>query len=286
MAISLRSALRELLLDWHTDLPGEWQKVLSGAEPAFHDVGGELELYPWEPIFPSRRGFTLPGEPPGAHIFQAFDDLAPGKVRCVVIGQDPYPSISFSTGRAFEVGEHSSWNELEKMKSCSMRSLIQSVYAFRTGEQRYVEGTGRWTEVLEAICDPLNGFPLPKQLAQNWVEQGVLLLNSSLTISRFSVQGDPHQIRGHLPLWRPLLVQLINYFANCPSQPVVFILFGSAAQEVAVASGLVTADELDRHPTVVSLSHPAAGDDFLRYPNPFVLCNEKLLAMKAKPVQW
>ncbi len=202
----------------------------------------------------------------------------------MVIGQDPYPSISFSTGRAFEAGGHSCWSELEKMQSCSMRSLLQFVYAFRTGEQRHAGGISSWAGVLEAIRDPRNGFPLPGQLAQHWVEQGILLLNASLTISRFSVAGDPHQLRGHLPLWRPLLVRLMNYFAN--AQPVVFLLFGSAAHDIAVASGMVTAAKLDQHPAIVALPHPAAGDDFLRYPNPFVLCNEKLLAMKATPVQW
>ncbi len=286
MTIPLKEALHELLLDWRADLSQEWRRVLDGVEPAFDDVDEQLELCPWEPIFPSRRNFPLPGQPPDAHMFRAFDHLTPGMVRCVVVGQDPYPDIGFSTGRSFEAGGYRCWSELEKMFSCSVRSLLQCVYAFRSGEPRHAEGTSRWPGVLRVIRDPALGFPAPSQLAQEWVEQGVLLLNASLTISRFSVQGDPHQARGHLPLWKPLIARLINYFSARPSQPVVFLLFGDAAQEAAVTGGIAPADKLDKHPAIVAMPHPAAGDDFLRRPNPFSLCNEKLGAMQAEPIRW
>lgn len=286
MTVPLKEALRELLLDWRADISREWLEVLDGVEPAFDDVDEQLEIHPWEPIFPSRRHFMLPGEPHNAHIFRAFDEFAPDDVRCVVIGQDPYPCISFSTGRAFEVGGYRRWSELGKMKSDSMRSLIQFVYAFRSGKHECARGINGWPEVLQAIREPGNGFPPPGQLAQGWVEQGVLLLNSSLTISRFSVHGDPHQVRGHLPLWKPFMARLVNYFFERLAQPVVFLFFGKVAQQVAVASGVVAEDEIDGHPAIVSLPHPAAGNDFLRLPNPFILCNEKLLAAGAKPVEW
>lgn len=286
MSVSLREAMRELLSDWRADLDDKWLQVLEGAEPAFDDVDGRLQLHPWEPIFPSRRHFTLPREPPGAHLFRAFDDLAPDAVRCVVIGQDPYPAINFSTGRAFEAGGYRCWSELEKMKSASMRSLIQFVYAFRSGKHEYAEGSNGWPQVLRTIREPGSGFPPPHQLAQDWVDQDVLLLNSSLTISRFSVQGDPHQVRGHLPLWRPLLTRLVKYFFGRYGQPVVFLLFGEVARQVVVASGVVANDEIDGHPAIVAVPHPAAGDDFLRHPNPFAACNEKLLAAAARPISW
>ena len=286
MAIALKVALRELLRDWRADLSPEWQQVLDDTELAFDKVDERLELYSWEPIFPSRRHFALPGEPPGAHIFRAFDGLSPGRVRCVVVGQDPYPSVGFSTGRAFEAGDCRYWNELEKMFSCSVRSLLQFLYAFRSGEGRYASGTDGWPDVMHAICDPESNFPAPDQLVQGWVKQGVLMLNASLTLSRFSVEGDPHQVRGHLPLWRPLIARLLNYFFNRASQPVVIILFGDAALEAALAGGIVSDAELDTHPAIISLPHPAAGNEFLRHPNPFELCNERLVARNAEPIDW
>lgn len=281
MTISLKDALREMLRGWQDDLSSSWQHVLAGVEPGFDAVGDDLELHPWEPIFPTRPDFSLPGAPPGAHLFHAFDGLEPDQVRCLVLGQDPYPSVDFATGRAFEVGGYSSWAELEKMASCSMRCLIQCIYASRSCRPELCETINGWPEVLEAIRADAS-FPAPSQMVQPWVDQGVLLLNASLTLSRFSVQGDPHQVRGHLPLWRPIMARLIDYFAQEAEQDVVFMLFGDAAREAADVAGL----GVDGHPAVITMPHPAAGNDFLRPPNPFDRCNEKLLAMQADPIRW
>ena len=283
MTVALKEALCELLTDWRADLSADWSQVLAGVEPALADVDERLELHPWEPIFPSRRGFILPDEPVGAHIFRAFDDLPPESVRCVVIGQDPYPGIGFATGRAFESGGYRCWSELENMWSHSMRSLIQSVYACRSGDPGYAGSIDKWPAVLRAIRASEGGFPPPRHLAQSWVEQGVLLLNSSFTLSRFCVAGDPHQLRGHLPLWRPLLMRLVQYFFR---RNAVFLLFGEVALNLVCASGMVTRHEIEQHPTLVAAPHPAAGNDYLKYPNPFVAGNEKLLNAGRPPVNW
>ena len=286
MATSLREALRETLSGWQADLAPEWRKVLDGVQLAFDAVDARLELHPWEPIFPSRRHFPLPGAPAGAHLLRAFDSLKPDDVRCVLVGQDPYPNIAFSTGRAFESGEHRHWRELENMGSCSMRSLIQSLHAFRSGQHHHAKETGGWATTIKAIQAAGNGFPAPRQLAQHWVEQGVLLLNASLTLSRFQVAGDPHQIRGHLPLWRPFVGHLIRHFTMRDGRPAVVMLFGEAARQAAAASGVVKAGEIDGHPLFVASPHPAAGDDFLRCRNPFIRCNEQLQALPAPPIHW
>ena len=287
MTNSLKEALRESLTGWQTDLGFQWRQVLGDVDLAYEDVDQHLELRPWEPIFPSRRCCSLPGEPPGAHLLRAFDDLQPDRVRCVVIGQDPYPNIAFCTGRAFETGEHHHWSELSKMRSSSMRTLIQSLYAFRSGEPSFAKHTSGWAKTLRAIEGIGSGFPSPGQLAQHWVGQGVLLLNASLTISRFAERGDPHQVKGHLPLWRPFIVRLIRYFSEEAEQPVVFMSFSEAARQAAVASGIFKGREQgDAHPLVVARPHPAAGNDFLRCENPFHHCNVKLRALNAEPIQW
>ncbi|MCY3820227.1 MAG: uracil-DNA glycosylase [Gammaproteobacteria bacterium] len=286
MTTQLKDALREVLVDWQSDLSSNWRSIVDEVELAFDDVDETLELHPWEPIFPSRRHFFLPGEPEGAHMLHAFDGLPPEAVRCVLIGQDPYPNIAFCTGRAFESGEHRSWRELDNMRSRSMRCLIQSVYAFRSGRVSHTLEVEGWPATLEAITALENGFPTPAELAQSWVDQGVLLLNASLTLTRFAVDGDPHQTCGHLPLWRPLMAHLLRYFANRSGQPVVFLLFGHAAQSVANASGIVDGTSVHRHPAIVVSPHPAEGNRFLEGSNPFVSCNSKLLAMDAAPIHW
>ena len=286
MAAPLREALREMLSGWRDDLHPAWLRVLDGVQLDFDAVDEELELHPWEPIFPSRRRFPLPGAPAGAHLFRAFDNLSPDDVRCVLIGQDPYPSIAFSTGRAFETGEHRHWRELENMRSCSMRSLVQSLHAFRSGRHDHAKETAGWAATIEAIQAAGNGFPRPGRLARHWVDQGVLLLNASLTLSRFAVDGDPHQTKGHLPLWRPLTARLVQHFAERGGRPAAFMLFGEAARQAAAASGVVESDQIDGHPLFVASPHPAAGNDFLRCPNPFIRCNEKLLRLQARPIDW
>ena len=286
MATPLKEALQDALRDWRSDLSADWQAIVADVELAFDAVDEGLELHPWEPIFPSRRDFSLPGEPHGAHMFRAFDDLAPANVRCVVVGQDPYPKIAFSTGRAFESGEHRHWHELGNMRSRSMRCLIQSLYAFRTGQQSYAADADAWPQTLEAISADGTAFPAPEELAQTWVDQGVLLLNASLTLTRFAVEGDPHQKKGHLLLWQPLIAHLLRYFGNRARQAVVFMLFGEAAQRAAAVGGIANPGALHRHPAIVASPHPAAGNDFLNGSNPFALCNRKLRAMGAAPIRW
>ena len=286
VTVRLRDALREALTGWESDLSPDWRSVIDGVELGFDAVDEALELHPWEPIFPSRRHFELPGEPDGAHIFRAFDGLQPESVRCVVVGQDPYPNLAFSTGRAFESGEHRHWRELNNMRSHSMRCLIQSLYAFRSRRADHVQKLEDWPSTLAAIDAPGNGFPAPADLAQTWVNQGVLLLNASLTLSRFDVDGDPHQTSGHLPLWRPLIERILRYFCDPARQSVVFVLFGDAAQRAATASGIVGGGSMFGHSSIVASPHPAVGNDFLRSSNPFELCNDKLLAMDAEPISW
>ena len=203
MTMRLRAALRETLDGWQEDIASPWRDVITDVALGFEQVDATLELEPWEPIFPARRGRTLPGAPPGAHMLRAFDGIAPESVRCVIVGQDPYPCPAFATGRAFEAGNVARWRELDKMFSPSVRAVIQLVVAERTGAARYAESFARWPETLAAIEAGAVDLEAPEALAERWVASGALLLNSSLTLSRFRREGDPHQVKGHLPLWRP-----------------------------------------------------------------------------------
>ena len=112
----------------------------------------------------------------------------------------------------------------------------------------------------------------------------MLLLNSSLTLSRFRRAVDPHQRRGHLPLWRPLTVRVLDRLAG-RGTPVVFIGFGDAAAETLAAAGLSESDAgTARH--VILRPHPAAADEVLAQENPFTLCNRHLQTMGAAAVDW
>ena len=125
--MQLRAALRETLEGWQEDIASPWRDVITDVALGFEQVDATLELEPWEPIFPARRGRTLPGAPAGAHMLRAFDGVAPEDVRCVILGQDPYPCPAFATGRAFEAGNVARWRELDKMFSPSVRAFVQLI---------------------------------------------------------------------------------------------------------------------------------------------------------------
>lgn len=286
MPTPLADALTEMLDGWIDDLDPAWREIFKDTELGFDSIDHELELRSHEPIFPGRKGHSHLGAPAGAHIFRAFDDLAPNDVRCVLLGQDPYPSSAFSTGRAFEIGNYGSWRDLDTMFTHSMRSFTQCVYAERSGRPELARSTSNWAAVLAAIESSQSTFELPTKLAQRWVSQGVLLVNSSLTISRFQVQGDPHQTAGHMPLWRPFIVRLLRYLIEERSTPVVVGLFGDVAKSAYHNAVEQLANPSMASSSTVATEHPAAGDKFLGNGNPLTQCNSILLARGEEPIDW
>ena len=284
MDLSLQQAMREILAGWSGDLGPSWQAVVSGVDPGYDRIDPELTIEPWEPVFPARRGRVYPGAPKGAHILRAFDDIAPEDVRVVILGQDPYPCAAFATGRAFEPGNVASWRELEKMFSKSVRTFMQLVAAARTGDAGYIGSTADWQRLIDDIEQGRIDLEPAVEIADRWVRQGVLLLNSSFTLSRFAVEGDPHQVCGHLPLWRPIVVAVLRHLAT-RGTPVVFLGFGAQAADALAEAGIA---EGSAQPDVASIlrEHPARAEAVLALENPFVACNRALAAMGAAPVSW
>jgi uracil-DNA glycosylase len=280
--------MREILAGWRGDLDPAWREACGCSDLGFEAVDPGLTLEPWEPVFPARRGKHYPGAPRAAHIFRAFDDLAPKDVRVVVLGQDPYPCGAFSTGRAFEAGNVAEWRELEKMFSVSVRTFMLLIAAARSGDDAYARSIAEWPRLRDEI--ETGAFPIEpaSAIADRWVGQGVLLLNSALTLSRFSVDGDPHQTRGHFPLWRPFIVAVSRFLAS-RGAPIVFIGFGRQAAEILAASGIGQNQESGTPRGDVACilrEHPARGDAVLARPNPFALANQRLAAMNAGVVSW
>ncbi len=286
---ALQDALRDTLAGWRGDLSPAWQALTGAQELGFDAVDPALRLEAWEPIFPVRAGRTYMGAPKGSHIFHAFDGIAPADVSVVVLGQDPYPCAAFSTGRAFEAGNVAAWRELEKMFSVSIKTYMQLVAAARTGDVSYAESTQAWVRLIGDIEAGRIDIEPASLIADRWVGQGVLLLNSALTISRFTVAGDPHQLRGHLPLWRPLIATILKNLA-ARAVPTVFIGFGGQAAEVLHAAGIAETGTAVLAPGMkvacILREHPARGDQVLALENPFIACNGLLAAMNVRPISW
>jgi choline dehydrogenase-like flavoprotein len=94
--------------------------------------------------------------PVGAHMLRAFEGIPPH--------------------RAFEAGNVASWRELDKMFSKSVRAFIQQIVAARTGDSGYARNFADRPKTLAAIESGAVALEPASQLAQRWVDDGVLLL--------------------------------------------------------------------------------------------------------------
>ncbi|MCJ8322595.1 MAG: uracil-DNA glycosylase [Rhizobiales bacterium] len=278
MPIQLSQALKQTLHEWQLDLPPSWLPMLKDVELGFNNCAQNLELEYWEPIFPSRREAVFPGEPKGAHIFSAFDNISPNDVTCIILGQDPYPEPGFATGRAFEAGNIAEWREMNKMFSKSMRVLTQQVCASRTNNTNYARSFDDWPTLLSDIENKIFHFERPNKLVDTWVAQGVLLLNSSLTLSRFKRDVDIHQSHGHGPVWHPFIQTILSHFRDL-KKPIVFMAFGDMAIEnFRVAN--INAENMIQRP------HPAFAEQTFAQENPFIVCNRHLAANNQNEIKW
>lgn len=134
--------------------------------------------------------------PKGNQIFRAFDACSFDQVRVVILGQDPYPTRGHAHGLCF---------------SCEpdVRPLPKS---------------------LNNIYKELNadlGISIPENGDLNrWAEQGVLLLNATLTVR----EGQPESHAGKG--WELFTDAVINAL-NEHKTNVVYMLWGSKAQRKA-----------------------------------------------------
>jgi uracil-DNA glycosylase len=215
-------------------------------------------------------------------MLRAFDSIDPARVRCIILGQDPYPAPEFSTGRAFEAGNVAEWRELDKMFSKSVRAFIQLVCAAHTKNSDYARSFADWPATLDDIERGTIDLEPASELANRWASQHVLLLNSSLTMSRFQVTIDAHQSHGHLPIWRPLIVRALKTLID-RNTPLVIIAFGEVAAGILSGAGV---DSSANNVVTILRKHPAEADHVLAAENPFLACNRQLEAMGAEPISW
>jgi uracil-DNA glycosylase len=133
--------------------------------------------------------------PPGSQIFNAFNLCPFGKVKVVIIGQDPYHGPGQAHGLCFSVNDGVPFPP-------SLRNIFKEVNAD-------------------------TGAPIPQSgNLTRWATQGVLLLNATLTVREHS--AGSHQRRG----WETFTDAVIRIISEQKSK-VVFILWGAYAQSKA-----------------------------------------------------
>lgn len=181
--------------------------------------------------------------PPGNEIFRAFELTPFDDVKVVILGQDPYHGPGQAHGLSFSVAA-----------GVQPPPSLRNIY--------------RELEADLGISHPGHGN------LEGWARQGVLLLNSCLTVQEG--QAGSHQGKG----WELFTDEVIRCL-NDDRQNLVFILWGRKAQDKG------TEIDRSRH-CVLSSVHPSplsASNGFFGS-KPFSQANAYLEETGQKPVDW
>lgn len=181
--------------------------------------------------------------PPATEVFAALHLTSFADVKVVILGQDPYHGVGQAHGLCFSVRPGTGLPP-------SLRNIFRELH------------------------DDL-GVEVPRSGDLTaWARQGVLLLNTTLTVR--AGQAASHQGRG----WEHFTDQVIRAVDAKP-EPVVFILWGAAARR---KKALI---DTSRH-AVIESAHPSplsASNGFFGS-RPFSRANEALVAAGRDPVDW
>lgn len=192
----------------------------------------------WPAIRDRLQGDWLPGP---ARIFAALDLTPPEKVRVVLLGQDPYPTPGHANGLAFSVSE-----------TTPLPRSLRNIY--------------------KEMQDDIGASPANGDLA-HWARQGVLLLNTSLSVP--PGQAGAHAKWGWGTLAREAVARAQEH------RPLAFLLWGAHAQKAL--AGLPRPQDLvieSAHPSPLSARRGFFGS------RPFSRINDWLAARDEAPIDW
>lgn len=181
--------------------------------------------------------------PPGKDIFNAFNHTPFDKVKVVILGQDPYHGLGQAHGLSFSVPR-------------GVKAPPSLVNIFKEIERDL------------GLSRPTHGN------LEKWADQGVLLLNATLTVEQS--KAGSHQGKG----WEQFTDAVIEQ-VNQQCDGIVFMLWGSYAQKKGAM--------IDRHRhLVLTAPHPSplsAHRGFLGCGH-FSKANEYLQENGQTPVDW
>ncbi len=211
---------------------------LAHLEPEFH-----------QPYFARLKAFLLKERakhqvfPPGGRIFAAFDHTPFNEVKVVIIGQDPYHGPRQANGLCFSVADG-----MEHPPS--LRNIFKEIES-----------------------DLGHPYPVSGNL-EPWADQGVLLLNATLTVRAH--QAGSHQGKG----WEQFTDRVIQLLSD-EREGLIFLLWGRFAQNKAAQI------DTSRH-HVFKAAHPSpfsAHSGFFGCHH-FSLANALLEQNRQKTIDW
>ena len=283
MSDLLRDALEETMKGWRDELPKPWQPVFEDVQLNASGVPEAMKHHPWVPIFPVFRPPHALGAPRFAHTFRAFKGVTPKKVRVVVVGQDPYPDVAKATGQSFEQGNLRDILQDRHRVSSSLRAILQNAAADKYRRTRYRDPKKGWDRLLGDLQKEKAELAPLRYLFTRYQKQGVLWLNTTLTISLFRSEDD-HQ-KGHLAYWKPFVSALIKHVVSL-DRPLVFALWGSWAKayEPEIRKQAKAAGTLE-HIAFAKARHPVV-KQFLQGENVLTEVNLALQGFGEKQIDW
>jgi len=177
--------------------------------------------------------------PPPKFIFRAFELTPYDKVKVVILGQDPYHGAGQANGLCFAVDQ-----------GTRLPPSLQNIYK-ELKTDLGVEGN-----------------------INSWANQGVLLLNTTLTV-KANTPGS-HQKKG----WEDFTDVVIKVLSD-QKENLVFILWGAYAQK----KGAII--DATKH-LVIKSPHPSPFSAYSGFfgSKPFSRCNDYLISHNLTPITW
>ncbi|WP_372999051.1 uracil-DNA glycosylase [Sulfurimonas sp.] len=177
------------------------------------------------------------------NIFRAFNLVSPENVKVVIIGQDPYHGELQASGLAFSV-----------CNECKIPPSLKNIF-------------------IELVDDIGCNYPSSGDLTQ-WAEQGVLLINSVLTVEH--AKANSHRNNGWEKFTDFVIEKLSLEYEN-----IVFVLWGNPSQKkeklIDAAKHLILKSP---HPSPLSSYRGFFGS------KPFSKSNEYLKAHGKEEISW
>lgn len=181
--------------------------------------------------------------PPKDYIFNALKLTSYENTKVVIVGQDPYHGKGEAHGLSFSV-----------QKGVRVPPSLQNIY--------------------KELKDDLGIPPKDNGDLTGWAKQGVLLLNSVLTVEK-------DKAASHRNLGWELMTDYIIKLFNLKEEPVVFILWGNFAKEKAK---LIT----NPHHYIIMSPHPSPFSAYSGFfgSKPFSKTNKFLEKNGLVPIDW
>jgi uracil-DNA glycosylase len=220
------------------NLNNSWQKVLKPEinKNYFVELMAKINQF-----YDEKREYIFPEK---SKLFNAFNLCLFEEIKVVILGQDPYPTKGYAHGLCFSV-------------ESNVRPFPKSL-----------------NNIFKEIESDLS-IPFPENgNLERWANQGVLLLNSVLTVEKG--QADSHKGMG----WEQFTDAVIELISQ-KKENVVFILWGSKA-----LSKSILIDE-KKH-LILSSVHPSPLSAYRGFfgCNHFSKTNEYLVSKGSKTIDW